>query len=154
MDTVRQATLRDIDTIVELRMKLLHELGIIKKIEGSDTLRTATRGYFIKKIQTGEFAVWIAESGSDTVSMTCIHFIENPPESENITGIEAFVMDIYTEREWRGRGIASTLLEKVIQYARDRNTKKLILDTIGTDRRIYEKRGFKATTSEMELLLK
>lgn len=154
MPTVRQATLRDIDSVVDLRMKLLHELTITAQVEGSDALRSATRGYFIKKIQTGEFAVWIAESEHDTVSMTCIHFIENPPESESSGGLEAFVMDIYTEKEWRGRGIATTLLEKVIHFAREKGTKKLILDTIGTDRRIYEKQGFTATTSEMELLLK
>ncbi|MBN1532258.1 MAG: GNAT family N-acetyltransferase [Spirochaetes bacterium] len=154
MLSIRKATLRDIDEVVDLRMKLLYEMGRSDRIDGTEALRTATRGYFIKRMQTGEFTVWLAESGGDAVSMTCIHLIENPPEDEVLGGTEGYVMDIYTEKEWRGRGIATSLLEQVILYARGMDAKKLVLDTIGTDRRIYEKQGFRKTTSEMELLLK
>jgi GNAT superfamily N-acetyltransferase len=153
MLTVRRATLMDIDIVVDLRMKLLHELGRSSRIEGSDAMRVATRGYFIKRIQTGEFIVWLADNAGEIVSMTCIHFVENPPEDENIEGLEGIVMDVYTEKEWRGKRTAATLLEKVIQSARDRGAKKLVIDTIGTDRRIYEKLGFTTTTSELEMLL-
>ncbi len=150
---IRQATLKDIDEVIDLRMKLLYELGRSDVAGGSENLRTATRGYFIKRIQTGEFTVWLADNDGDAVSMTCIHLIENPPEDEMLGGMEGYVMDIYTEHAWRGKGIATSVLERVIRHAKEKGAKKLVLDTIGTDRRIYEKQGFRATTSEMELFL-
>lgn len=154
MITVRRASLRDIDDIIDHRMKLLYEMGKSPSEVGSESLRNATRGYFIKKIQTGEFNVFVAETAGVVVSMTCIQFIEHPPVYENIGGTEGHVMDVYTEREWRGKGIAATLLGKVVEYAKENNATRVILDTIGSDTRLYEKIGFRSTTSEMELLLK
>ena len=154
MITVRRASLKDINDIIDHRMKFLYELGKSTVEEGSESMRNATRGYFIKKIQTGEFNVFVAETAGKVVSMTCIQFIEHPPVYENIGGIEGHVMDVYTEREWRGKGIATTLLENVIEYAKEKDAKRIILNMIGSDKRIYEKLGFRSTTFEMELILK
>ncbi len=154
MFTLRDAYLRDIDTIVELRMKLLHELGKVENEHGTAKLQDATRSYFINKIQAGEFRVWIAENAGKIMGMTCIHFIEHPPVYENIDGIEAHVMDVYTVKEWRGKGIAKAILMRIIEYAKEKKAKRVVLNTLGADKRIYEKIGFVSITNEMELILK
>ena len=153
MFTIRDAFLRDIDIIVELRMKLLFELGKVETENGTVKLQDATRSYFINKIQTGEFRVWIAENAGSIVGMTCIQFIEHPPVYENIGGIEAHVMDVYTIKEWRGQGISTAILHKIIEHAAEKKAKRIVINTIGTDKRIYEKLGFVTITNEMELLL-
>lgn len=153
MFSVRDAYLRDIEKIIEYRMKLLYELGKLEKEEGSAKLRDATRSYFINKIQTGEFKVWIAESAGEIIGITCIQFIEHPPVYENIGGIEAHVMDVYTTPQWRGKGVATAILEKVIEFAKEHNAKRIVLNTLGTDRRIYEKLGFVPVTNAMELIV-
>lgn len=153
MFTIRDAYLRDIDMIVDLRMKLLFELGKLEKEDGTAKLQDATRSYFINKIQAGEFRVWIAENAGQIIGMTCIQFIEHPPVYENINGIEAHVMDVYTVNEWRGQGIAKAILLQIIEYAKEKKAKRVVLNTLGADKRIYEKLGFISITNEMELYL-
>ncbi len=153
MFTIRDAYLRDIEKIIEYRMKLLFELGKVEKEDGTSKLRDATRSYFINKIQTGEFRVWIAESAGDIIGMTCIQFIEHPPIYENIGGVEAHVMDVYTTNDWRGKGVATAILEQVIAHAKEHNAKRIVLNTIGTDTRIYEKLGFTPISGAMEMFL-
>ncbi len=153
MFTIRDAYLRDIDHIVEFRMRLLFELGKVKHEKGTAKLQDATRSYFINKIQAGEFRVWIAESSGKMIGMTCIQFIEHPPVYENIDGIEAHVMDVYTEKEWRGKGIATAVLNRVIEHAREKKAKRIVLNTLGSDKRIYENLGFDSISGEMELIL-
>jgi GNAT superfamily N-acetyltransferase len=153
MFTIRDAYLRDIDMIVELRMKLLFELGKLEKEDGTAKLQDATRSYFINKIQAGEFRVWIAENAGQIIGMTCIQFIEHPPVYENINGIEAHVMDVYTVKEFRGQGIAKAILLRIIDYAKEKKAKRVVLNTLGADKRIYEKLGFISITNEMELFL-
>jgi len=151
MFTIRDAYLRDIDMIVDLRMKLLFELGKLEKEDGTAKLQDATRSYFINKIQAGEFRVWIAENAGQIIGMTCIQFIEHPPVYENINGIEAHVMDVYTVKEWRGQGIAKAILLRIIDYAKEKKAKRVVLNTLGADKRIYEILGFISITNEMEL---
>jgi GNAT superfamily N-acetyltransferase len=139
--------------IVELRMKLLFELGKLEKEDGTAKLQDATRSYFINKIQAGEFRVWIAENAGQIIGMTCIQFIEHPPVYENINGIEAHVMDVYTVKEFRGQGIAKAILLRIIDYAKEKKAKRVVLNTLGADKRIYEKLGFISITNEMELFL-
>ncbi|HOS38469.1 MAG TPA: GNAT family N-acetyltransferase [Spirochaetota bacterium] len=154
MYTIRTASLRDIDDVVDLRLKLLEELGIVNSGDDSIRFRESTRGYFIKKIQTSDFKAWVADSGSDIVSMTSIQFIDHPPVKELAHAIDAHVMDVYTIKDMRGKGVAAELLARVIEYAKNNNAQRVMINTIGRDTRIYAKLGFVQTTTDMELALK
>lgn len=154
MYEIREATLSDIDDIVTIRMKMLFELGKLETEDGTRKLRSLTRDFFIRKFQTGEFKVFCAVKDDTIIATTGIQFLERPPLYENPHGIEAYIMNLYTEPEHRGKGVASKLLEKVIEYARERKAGRIVLHAMGKDKRVYEKAGFVSTTNEMELVLK
>ncbi|HOJ29453.1 MAG TPA: GNAT family N-acetyltransferase [Spirochaetota bacterium] len=153
MYDIREATLSDIDDIVTIRMKMLFELGKLETEDGTRKLRSLTRDFFIRKFQTGEFKVFCALKDETIIATTGIQFLERPPLYENPHGIEAYIMNVYTEPEYRGKGVASKLLEKVIEHAKERKAGRILLHAIGKDKRIYEKAGFVSTTDEMQLVL-
>jgi GNAT superfamily N-acetyltransferase len=153
MYEIREATLSDIDDIVTIRMKLLFELGKLETEDGTRKLRSLTRDFFIRKFQTGEYKVFCAVKENTIIAITGIQFLEQPPLYENPHGIEAFIMDVYTEPQFRGKAVATKLLEKVIEYAKERKAGRILLHTMGKDKRIYEKAGFVSTTDEMQLVL-
>ncbi len=153
MFEINEAQLSDIDRVVEMRMEMLYEVGKIAQEGGTEKLRARTRDFFIKKFQTGEFKVLMAVADGKIVATSGIQFLERPPIYENIDGIEAHIMNVYTLPEHRGEGIATALLNNIITQARDKKAGRILLHAIGKDQSIYEKLGFKSTQNEMELVL-
>jgi len=149
----REALLSDIDDVVTIRMKMLFELGKLETEDGTRKLRSLTRDFFIRKFQTGEFKVFCAVTDETIIATTGIQFLDRPPLYENPHGIEAYIMNVYTEPDYRGKGVASKLLDTVINYAKERKAGRILLHAIGKDKRIYEKKGFTSTTDEMQLIL-
>jgi len=48
---------------------------------------------------------------------------------------------------------ATAVLNRVIEHAREKKAKRIVLNTLGADKRIYEKLGFNTITGEMDLVL-
>ena len=62
-------------------------------------------------------------------------------------------MNMYTRPEYRRMGIACHTLDLLIQDAREKGVTFISLEATSAGRPLYEKHGFSAMTSEMELLL-
>ena len=63
-------------------------------------------------------------------------------------GRHAIIINVFTEPEWRRRGIAKLLLEQIIAWARTERLDRLVLHASDEGRLLYEKMGF-VQTSEM-----
>lgn len=64
------------------------------------------------------------------------------------TGPEAIVLNVFTERAWRRRGIAERLMQHVIDWARTHGMARLVLHASPDGRPLYERLGF-VPTNEM-----
>ena len=63
-------------------------------------------------------------------------------------GPEAIVLNVFTERTWRRRGIAELLMHHVIDWARTHGVAHLVLHASPDGRALYERLGF-VSTNEM-----
>jgi len=60
-------------------------------------------------------------------------------------------MNMYTLPQWRGKGIATALLQELIEYVKTTTeAKRIWLRTTRDGQSVYEKSGFVFTTDEME----
>ena len=62
-------------------------------------------------------------------------------------------MNMYTLPGWRGRGIATELLRRLVDHARAAGCCRVTLRTMPVAKGIYERAGFVATDEEMTLWL-
>ena len=60
-------------------------------------------------------------------------------------GRHGVIANVFTEPEWRKRGIAALLLERVIDWARRERLDRLLLHSSDEGRALYERLGFVAT---------
>ncbi len=60
------------------------------------------------------------------------------------------VLNVFTEPEWRRRGVAALLMQRIIKWSRDERLDGLTLHAADAGRTLYEKLGFVAT-NEMRL---
>jgi GNAT superfamily N-acetyltransferase len=53
------------------------------------------------------------------------------------------ILNVFTEPEWRRRGVAKLLLEEIIAWAREKRLDRLVLHASDEGQALYEGLGFK-----------
>lgn len=153
MPTIRQATADDIEILTDLRVAFFVDMGDVT-YEQSASFREATYRYLSRTIPQGKFLAWVAEEDGQIVATSGLVFFEGAPTSTNLTGIEGYILNMYTLPQWRGRGIARRLIQEIIAYARSINVQQFGLDATEQGRPLYEKMGFVSLTDAMGLDLR
>lgn len=148
-----KASIKDLDDIIRLRLALLKEGGEIKTAQEEELVRTATKEYLQEAFSNNEFISYIAEKNGVAVSVSGMVLFKRPPYLENLKGVEAYILNMYTLPENRGNRLARRLLELCIEEARKSGVKRIWLHATEERKHLYKKMGFRNNDSEMELFL-
>ena len=149
--TIRRATVADVEALAQLRLALLREMGSIRDESQEGPLLDALRVYLHRKMATNEFLAWVAEAEEQVVAISGLVFFERPPDTSNLAGLDAYLMNMYTLPAWRGRGLASALLDEIIGFVRTTPARRIWLHATAAGRPLYENAGFRPSTRDMEL---
>ncbi len=147
----RRATAQDAEALAALRMAFLTEVSVA----GEDAaLQKTIQDYFARAIPKDEIFVFVAVADGKIIATSGLIFHVHAPSNRNPTGREAYIMNMYTMPEWRERGIASRLLQMLIDHCRQSDCTKISLHVVQSDvRSLYEKTGFRPVETEMRLNL-
>ena len=142
MDTedirIRTATPEDAEFLTEIRMKQLFD-------EGSEMIydtRDQMTDFFRRKIADGSYLQLILEKDGVFASTAAVLFQEYPPSISWRGADRGYITSVYTAPEFRGRGYASMLLQKIIEETRARKLGNLWLLASRNGRNVYKKIGF------------
>src|SRR5262245_82091 len=124
--TYRLATIEDLDVLIELRLAMQNEVSAHTGSSDS-ALRESLRAYFARSIPAGDFVAILAEHEGKVVASSGLIFRQYPPSAKNPNGREAYIMNMYTLPEYRGKGIATTLLKMLIDLVREKKLARIIL---------------------------
>src|ERR1022692_3950367 len=106
----RRGSAQDVESLVNLRLAFLAEIsGLNAADEGP--LRESLRRYFSETVASGEFIAFIAEADKKVIASSGLIVHRHAPSNRNPTGREGYIMNRYTVPEFRGRGIATRLLQ-------------------------------------------
>jgi ribosomal protein S18 acetylase RimI-like enzyme len=143
----RKANMEDIDILVVLRKKQLVDEGIAPTIE----IDTELYAFFQNKLSDGTLIQWLVEDQEEIIACGAVIFYEFPPTYTNKTGKKAYVTNMYTEENYRGQGIATNLLTKLVEEVKHAGVKKIWLGASKLGRPVYKKFGFQETDEWLEL---
>ncbi|MFE7083362.1 GNAT family N-acetyltransferase [Priestia megaterium] len=143
----RKATFNEIDQLIYLRKKQLVDEGI----EPNQEIDTELKEFFTNKISDGSLVEWVVEDNDEIIATGAIVFYEFPPTYTNKSGKKAYITNMYTKESYRGQGIATKLLTKLVAEARTAGIIKIWLGASKLGRPVYEKFGFKETDEWLEL---
>lgn len=110
----RRLTSGDLDRFITMRINQLREEGAKEDID----LRPALLDYYTRHIADGTFVSWLAVDGEKIVGTSGMSFVEKPPYFGCPSGKMGLLSSMYTDPEYRRRGIARELLSRVIEEAR------------------------------------
>lgn len=154
---IRRAELRDVDVLVRMRVELLHvaaALGAPTDLTDAEwqEVADAVRVYFLDALPTGRHYGVVAEAEGKVVACGGIVFMERPPYQGNLTGREAYLMNMYTLPEWRGKGAGVAIVAALLKHARETGAGRVSLDAEEKARHMYEKAGFHGNVEAMEVV--
>jgi ribosomal protein S18 acetylase RimI-like enzyme len=147
----RRATPQDAETMAVLRLAFLVEIAGAS--ESDLALRDSLLEYFSQAIPADQYVGFLAVADSQIIATSGLAFHLHPPSNRNLTGREGYIMNIYTKPNWRRRGIATRLLQMLIDHARDKQCSKISMHVMPKGKSIYLSAGFVPIDTEMRLNL-
>jgi GNAT superfamily N-acetyltransferase len=145
----RKATKEDICELVRLRIDFIREVQNLTKGDDVSDLKQSLIEYFSDAIITNSFVAWLALENNRIVATSGLCFYTLPPSYKNLSGKTAYIMNMYTEPDYRKRGIAMQLFDKICDEAKTLGYKKLCLHATESGKPLYLKYGFKDQSNEM-----
>ena len=150
---IRRATVEDIEALVEMRLALQREIGALFGDAPAEGAAEANRSYLNWALPAGEFYAWVAEAKGNLVACSGLVLYSRLPGMHGLASREAYVMNMYTYPKYRRMGIASELLNRIIQFARSAGARRVWLRATPMGKAVYEKAGFQPMESAMQLKL-
>ena len=143
----RKAALEDVPALVELRKQQLMDEGspVVQNID------VELHHYFTRGLADNSFIAWLALEDSVIVATSGLCFYQLPPNFHNPSGRNAYVTNMFTSKEYRRRGIASVLLEKILDEARSLSFPVVRLHASSDGKGLYSKFGFVPSDGYMAL---
>lgn len=111
----RKLTQNDLDIFIEMRINQLQEEGADSKLD----LKPQLYCYYKKHLEDGTFISWLAIDNEKIVGTSGISLVEKPPYYSNPYGKIGILSSMYTLKEYRRKGIARELLDRVVNEAKD-----------------------------------
>ena len=150
----RKATTNDINDLAKIRCIFLAEQHDNYPKAESEMLETANKAYFEANLADDSFIAWVAVAGDKIVGTSGLSFYHVPPNNSSPDGRVAYIMNMYTFPEYRKQGIAATLFNRIVEEAKIRGYKKIVLNATDMGKSLYEKYGFTHIKGDMEYLCK
>jgi GNAT superfamily N-acetyltransferase len=153
---LRLATLDDIPTLVRHRRGMFVDMDALKggtlDPHGLDAMDVTYASYARACLIDGRMQAWIIADGDQPAASGAILYTDWLPRPDGKQSVLAYVHSVYTEPDYRRRGLARRILVAIMAECRARGLPRLSLHASDQGRGLYEQLGF-VPTNEMRLVL-
>lgn len=146
---LRLATVSDAVLLGTMRIAMRCERETLPPPVDAAAFREANIDYFRNAIADGSYVGIIAEENNVPVGMggICLHL--HPPSYAVPNGKTACLLNMYTIPTARGRGVAGSILNALVEKARQLQCHKVFLNASDMGKPLYQKFGFVEINNEM-----
>ncbi len=136
-----EASKDDIEQLVRLRIAyMIDDFGGVSDHE-KECMEKQLPDYFNRKLGD-ELIAFVAKDEERIVSVAYLHVIEMPANSILLNGLYGEVLSVYTEPEYRGKGLCTKLIQNLVDYGKKRGLGRVDLSATKEGYPIYAKVGF------------
>ena len=155
---LRRASVADMDVLVRHRIRMFEDMGRMSDPGVDvDRLTAEYRDWLARVIPDDTYVSWVVEDQAPDASRTVVAgggatIIPWPPGPTYPGSRLAFVYNVYTEPEHRGRGLARQVMTAVEDYCRQHGIRSIALNASEFGQPLYEAMGYAVTPSPMMFL--
>jgi len=140
--TYKRITQQHIPQLIELRIEFLLSIKGWQPREKIDALIKYLHQYYNTAIPAENFVGWMAWIDKKAVGVGALVVREQPGQFDWPEGRLGYVLNMYTIPEHRKKGICSTILQELINYAKNTGLSRLELHAAPDGEPVYRKHGF------------
>ena len=147
----KRATIDDLDFLTESRIEVLRAANKLSDDVDMKEVKEQSYEYYKRSLVDGSHIAYLIFDGDTFVGAGGVSFFQVMPTYHNPTGMKAYIMNMYTNPDYRRRGIAYKALDLLVQESRNAGIPFISLEATAMGRPLYEKYGFVKMNDEMEL---
>src|SRR6185437_2080992 len=144
MFETRVATEADAELISEQRRRMF-----VDSAQASEARLQEVADKFVpwvrERLIDGRYVGWLTEENGRVVAGAGLLFMDFPPHWMDPEPVRAYLLNVYVDPAFRGRGLAKELLKIAMNDAKRRGIKVMSLHASEFGRPLYERNGFKST---------
>src|SRR5512133_3994368 len=145
---IGRATVQDADIIALHRTRMFQDMGDVSD-DAFEILRAKARVRLKEWLESGDYIGWLATPADkpETVvggaGVQLQPILPRPLNASTIgEGRQGTIVNVFTEPQWRRRGIAGLLIKEIITWSKNEQIDRLVLHASDEGRSIYERLGF------------
>ena len=139
------------EELVKTRIQVLRAANQLSAAADMGQTEQESRSYYEKSLRDGSHVAYLVYEGDRIIGTGGISFYQVMSTYHNPTGMKAYIMNMYTDPEYRRKGIAMKTLDLLVQEARERGIHFIALEATSMGRPLYERYGFCRMEDEMYL---
>jgi len=144
---IRRATPADAATVARHRVEMFRDMGVLAAADVP--LELASRRALGQGLADGSYRGWLVEAAGAVVAgggLVLRPLLPRPGHPDG--GVEAYVLNVYTDPPHRRRGLARRLMDEILAWCETKSVQRVGLHASDEGRGLYESLGF-AATNEM-----
>lgn len=137
--------MRDLETLVHQRRAMWKALGIRNNelhTKGDRVYKRWARA----RLKNHDLTAWVVKSSDGRVAGGgCVWLQSVQPRPHRESMVQPYLLSMYTEPDFRRRGVASMIVTEAIDWCRRNRYERLMLHASEMGRKVYSNLGFKRT---------
>ncbi len=141
----KKLTEEELETFIDMRIGQLTEEYVSegREVPKNVDLKSALFDYYHKHMADGTFVSWLAMDGDTIIGTSGMSFVEKPPYFTCPSGKLGLLSSMFTNPNYRRKGIAKELLDRVVNEARNYGCGAVHITASDMGVKLYTAYGFK-----------
>jgi GNAT superfamily N-acetyltransferase len=141
----KKLTEAELETFIDMRIGQLTEEYVSegREVPKNVDLKSALFDYYHKHMADGTFVSWLAMDGDTIIGTSGMSFVEKPPYFTCPSGKLGLLSSMFTDPNYRRKGIAKELLDRVVKEARNYGCGAVHITASDMGVKLYTAYGFK-----------
>lgn len=148
----KKATIEDLDILTKTRIEVLRAANKLSNDINMEKVKAQTYKYYKKAICDGTHIAYLVFDGNIFVGSGGVSFFQVISTCRNSSSYIAYIVNMYTDVNYRRKGITYRTLAMLIKDIKNRGITSISLEATEMGRPLYKKYGFVSMNNEMELL--
>jgi len=150
--TIRRASAADVETLVAHRRAMFHDMGYNDDV-ALDSMSAKFGVWLLEHVNAGDYHAWLVCAPDGSIAAGAgLWLMDWPPHMIGQGARRGNILNVYTNENFRRRGLARQLMEAVLFWCRENRIDTIILHASPAGKNLYESIGF-TPTNEMRLRL-
>lgn len=131
----------DLETLIQVRLDFFREMFEPQSREEERAMAETIRRYYAEHLGRDFWAV-LAEDNGRLAGAAFITLAVWPPNPDMLDGRVGEVCNVLTYPQYRGRGVATEMMRRLIDVAKDQGASRVTLCASEAGKHVYLKLGF------------